>query len=136
MTDFQWHEQYRLGVAALDEPHRRLLDLAGELAQCIRAGASKEDVAASVHALAQFTAAHFTEEERLMASCGFSDNLVHAEHHGELLDQLERFAARVISHNSPDDAAKTLGFLRDWAANHILHSDRQLAAHLLSHRER
>lgn len=135
MSGFHWQKEYEHGVPALDEPHRKLLALAGEVAQRILARAPHEEVAASVRALAEFTAAHFSEEERLMAVSGFGENAVHAEHHGELLDQLERFACRLDSHDSARDSARTLAFLRDWVAHHIMHSDRKLAAHLLSERD-
>lgn len=135
MADFRWRKKYELGMAAFDKPHRRLLALAGEVAQRVRARAPAEEVAASVRALADFTAAHFAEEERLMAASGYRENAVHAEQHGELLGQLERFARRLISHKKhPHDSAKTLAFLRDWVALHIMHSDRKLADHLSSQR--
>lgn len=132
MADFHWHKDYELGVEALDEPHRKLVDLAGQVAKRLRAQAPKEELAASVRALADFTASHFAEEERLMSSSGYRENTVHAEHHGELLGQLERFALRLLSHNCSREATRTLHFLRHWVAHHITHSDRKFAAHLSS----
>lgn len=132
MADFRWHKDYELGVAALDEPHRKLVDLAGEVAERLRAKAPKEELAAGVRALAHYTATHFAEEERLMFSSGYRENTVHAEHHNELLGQLERFAQRLLSHNCSRETTRTLHFLRHWVAHHITHSDRKFAAHLSS----
>lgn len=135
MIDFNWHEDFELGVTALDDPHRRLLALAGEVAQCLRAGAPKEKIAASVRALSEFAASHFAAEERLMAACGYCENTVHAEHHGELVGQFERFAQRVMTHHSAAGSGKMLAFLRAWVTRHIQHTDRKLAAHLSSRGE-
>ena len=130
MKEFRWEERFKLGVRELDEPHRRLVELTAELSQIIAENAPRESIVAAARALAGFTAAHFAEEERLMAETDFPEDAVHKEHHAELLDQLERFAERLATHGSAQDNAKTIAFLRQWAMHHVMHSDRELAKHL------
>lgn len=130
MPDFRWHKEYELGVPELDDAHRQMICMAGEIARRLRARAPREDLAARVQALARFSASHFAHEERLMADCGYESQAVHHEQHGELLGQFERFGRRLLSHNCGRDATKTLAFLRDWVAHHITHQDRKLADHL------
>ena len=113
MPDFRWHKEYELGLPELDDAHRKMIALAGEVALRMRARAPGEDLAESVRALARFTAEHFADEERLMARTGYHEHGVHSEQHGELLGQFERFAVRLLSHNCSRDATRTLAFLRD-----------------------
>ncbi len=136
MSGFHWRKEFHLGVAELDDPHRRMIALAAEIARCLRTGAAKDETVERVRALTDFAAWHFMEEEKLMVATGFEGSHVHAEQHGELLGQLERFAQRVLSHNCSLESNKMLAFLRHWVAHHIMHSDREIARHVLSQGEK
>jgi hemerythrin-like metal-binding protein len=64
-------------------------------------------------------------EEELMAQIKYPKALVHTEHHGEVLAQLNRFFDRVIANNVAD-ADKVLAFLREWLTSHLVTFDRDL----------
>ncbi len=130
--ELKWSKHLELHVPKLDAQHRRLVELAGELARLLHDGASAAELAGQLAAVAKFITHHFAEEERLMKQFGFPSDGIHIGHHRELLDQFSRFSRRLVERHSRTDAKKAIEFLKHWVYHHITHSDRKLAQHLLA----
>lgn len=127
-----WKPGLELGVRVLDTHHQRMFALTNEVISASGAPVPRATVLAKLHNLAEFTAWHFAFEEDLMVETGFDGDANHGEQHGELLGQLRRFIARVDRGSvSPVHNASTFHFLGKWVTQHILLTDRLLAAHLL-----
>ena len=118
----EWNDQLHLGHKALDDHHKEMVNAANLLYAAHRAG-TREAVLHRLHALIAASAEHFVFEEELMAQMKYPKALVHTEHHGEVLAQLNRFFDRAIANNA-GDADKVLAFLRDWLARHLITFDR------------
>lgn len=113
----EWDDQLHLGYKALDDHHKKMVDAANLLYAAHRAG-TREAVLSHLHALIAASAEHFVYEEELMTQAKYPQALVHTEHHGEVLAQLNRFFDHAIANNLRD-ADKVLAFLKDWLTNHL-----------------
>jgi hemerythrin-like metal-binding protein len=120
----EWNDQLHLGHEALDDHHKRMVNAANLLYVAHRAG-TREAVLHHLHALIAASAEHFLFEEELMNRVKYPKALVHTEHHGEVLAELNRFFDRAIAENLRD-ADKVLAFLRDWLSHHLVTFDREL----------
>jgi hemerythrin-like metal-binding protein len=118
----QWSDELHLGHDAIDDHHRKMVDAANLLYAAHHAGA-REEILSHLHALIATSAEHFVFEEDLMTRMNYPKALVHTEHHGEVLAELNRFFDRAIAQNLRD-TDKVLAFLRDWLTNHLLTFDR------------
>src|SRR5574340_237314 len=113
----EWDDQLRLGYEALDDHHKKMVDAANLLYAAHRTG-TKEAVLTHLRTLIAASAEHFVYEEELMAQAKYPQALVHTEHHGEVLAQLNRFFDRAIADNLRD-ADKVLSFLKNWLTGHL-----------------
>ncbi|HWD23148.1 MAG TPA: hemerythrin family protein [Burkholderiales bacterium] len=120
----EWNDQLHLGHEALDDHHKEMVNAANLLYAAHLAG-TREAVLSHLHALIAASTEHFVFEEELMAQIKYPKALVHTEHHGEVLAQLNRFFDRVIANNVAD-ADKVLAFLREWLTSHLVTFDRDL----------
>ena len=127
-----WNLRLELGVRVLDTHHQRLIAMTNEVIAATRGPAPRAEVLAKLDALVGFTTWHFAFEEDLMVETAYRDCTGHSEQHGELLGQLARFAQRIKGEGAGSpQSAKTFGFLGRWVTQHILLTDRPLAAHLI-----
>jgi hemerythrin-like metal-binding protein len=118
-------DDLQLRHEALDHHHKEMFEVAHRLYGAQRAG-EKEAVLAHLHKLLSASAEHFVFEEHLMAQTRYPDAALHAEHHGEILAQLERFFDRALAGNL-DGAEDVLAFVTGWLTSHLLTFDRSLA---------
>lgn len=127
-----WKPNLELGVRVIDAHHKRLIALSNEVIASTKAHAPPTAVRAKLSALIEFTAWHFRFEEDLMVETAYQDSTGHSDQHAELLCELRRFAGRIDRGAAdPLQSAKMFSFLGNWVTQHILLTDRPLAAHLL-----
>lgn len=112
--DFDAHHQ--LQGALIDAYEAALLD-----------GAGRQLAADTLGHLVDFSAVHFAEEERFMASSGCPHLEPHRAAHGHLLERLRALEgeARVASR---EEALAAVAALRGWLLDHVQGPDRALAA--------
>jgi len=122
----RWHDDYSVGIEAIDKQHRRLFDLANQLAVEI----GSEAVAEAVESLVAYTMYHFAEEEGLLRRHGYSEVEGHQQRHRTLLDQVREFGDRLSGTGLSAD--ELTDFLHKWIVNHILIEDRKFGPFLNS----
>jgi hemerythrin len=118
----EWNDQLHLGHDAIDGHHRKMIEAANLLYAAHRAG-TREEILSHLQTLIATSAEHFVFEEDLMTRMKYPKALVHTEHHGEVLAELNRFFDRAIAQNLRD-TDRVLAFLRDWLTNHLVTFDR------------
>jgi diguanylate cyclase (GGDEF)-like protein/hemerythrin-like metal-binding protein len=119
----KWTEAYEVGVAMIDEQHRKLAEHINELVLSLHRGDPPPTMADKLASTIAYTQFHFASEEHLMVECMFAGAAAHREAHAHLLDDLRNFPivqdARSLS--------LTARFLREWLLRHIATMDRALA---------
>ncbi|MFC1620160.1 bacteriohemerythrin [Candidatus Neomarinimicrobiota bacterium] len=126
---FNWRNIYSVGIKAMDDQHKQLFTLTGNIHQAIDTG--QEDIA--IHevlaSLVQYTRTHFKDEERLMKKHGYRGLKAHRKEHERLLGEVDDFMKQLQS-DSRQIGLEIINFLRDWIVNHILTDDRKYARFL------
>lgn len=123
MKKIVWDEMYSVGVAELDNHHRRLAELINSLIDHAQAASDRQLVEKAMSALRAYAFYHFGREELLMAQSGFPSLGPHLTEHEmfcETLKQIGNNAAMGLV-----DLKRLSDFLVDWWSHHILEVDMQ-----------
>ncbi|MGE5545635.1 MAG: bacteriohemerythrin [Solirubrobacterales bacterium] len=130
MPVVEWTDDLSVGVAVLDEHHRRLIELLNDVFDVLRTNPAQEVIERTLGELVRYTYYHFGVEEKLMDEAGYADCEAHrqshrviAEHVRELDRQYERDPRTVV-------AAEIFEFLSDWLIHHIRNEDQRYKAAL------
>ena len=133
MSAFVWEDKYSLQIAEIDRQHQKLFGLFNELYDAMQQGHADEVIDKVLTSIIDYTAYHFTFEEKLLRDAGYKDDAAHRAEHGKLTDQAKALAQKLKERGSDTKVAiATLQFLGDWLARHILVSDKRFAPFLLA----
>ncbi len=126
MQPVSWNEDMRVGVPALDEQHRQLLDMVGQVHDALAAGQNRDVVDPMLDQLIRRIQLHFGDEERHMHNIRYADFAAHRGEHEYLTRQVRDLRARLDS-GPPSLAIDLMNFIATWLRNHIQVTDRQYA---------
>lgn len=120
---------YSVGIASIDSEHKKLVDLLNQLWAEMMDRRGPQQLAATIDALIDYTAYHFSSEEKLMRVHRYPDYTAHCAEHNRLTSQVLAMRDDYRSGRSRDPNAMVT-FLRQWILNHIMHTDKQYTSHL------
>jgi hemerythrin len=129
MSMFEWDQRYSVEIEEIDRQHQRLFELLNELYAAMQAGQAAEVIGKVLERVVDYTAYHFSFEEKLLSAHGYPDEAAHRAEHAALTSQAKALAER-LHKGQGDVPTATLKFLYDWLARHILGSDKRYAAFL------
>ena len=115
----EWNDAYRLGVAAMDDEHKALLDLVNAVEDSIEGGAPVEETAGRIETLCEQTILHFAREEDLMAQSGFDGLDAHQAIHQKLQAALQGVAEEFAQGRVEKAQGDLLEFSKIFFASHI-----------------
>jgi hemerythrin-like metal-binding protein len=124
-TIFRWDESYCLGIAELDEQHRRFFALANELWNLlISVEASMADVQTALVEIFEYAQKHFRTEEKFMAHLDYPEEEMekHLVAHREYEKEVEEFFER-WRRGDESVAKEIVAFSCRWLTQHILDVD-------------
>ena len=125
----RWSSDLETGVRAIDRQHEELIGMLNELDAAHAGGCPQSVLDDVLQRLGTYVIFHFGTEEALMA--GLPHNEAHARQHRHehagFIDKLASLRAQ-----GADDGRQTMealiDYLNEWLYQHILKSDRELAA--------
>ena len=120
MTAIEWSEKYRTGLPDIDKDHERLFALVNELHRRAETGANEGDLRKVMEDLLEYVAYHFSREESLLQSIGYSDFDDHATAHKALEKHLTSYVDRFSADPERFDTQDFVSFLVDWLDKHIM----------------
>jgi hemerythrin len=126
---FEWQDSFAIGVAEIDEQHRRLIGAINDFYTGLHYERSQEALAKLLKFLIDYIAMHFRTEEALMARHGYPGQAAHKEQHLAFEARVAQMAERYISGKLLLSLEVTR-FLRQWLTEHILHTDKELGLFL------
>jgi len=132
MDFFFWNKSFEVGVASIDGQHRRLVELINALAAAITEGDKLPDVRSLFGQLMDYAAEHFSDEEKLMATCTLPE--AEKEQHRKAHRGFVAKARSIMDHPDllqTDAAEQVLEFLTTWLISHILVSDKKFVRTLI-----
>ncbi len=124
-----WKEDYEIGIAEVNQQHRRLVALINDLYLAMEVGTTAESEMV-LQGLIEYTGTHFADEERLQERHGFPELDAHRKLHKELLGEVLDYGKR-FQDAEPGVEANLMWFLKDWLLNHIKLQDAKIARHIL-----
>lgn len=127
MPYFLLDDGLKVGNAFIDSDHQRFADLLNEFHHAMTRGEGADLLGKVLNELILYTREHFKREEDYMHSIHYVDFARHKEEHDMLIKELLVLQSRFIM---SDDviAMQVASFLRSWLVNHIMHTDKKLAA--------
>lgn len=117
-----WQSKYETGVMSIDNDHRRLVSMIGNLYSAISEGEGKNVIGVIVNGLSEYAIVHFNREEMLMKSIGFEGFEKHKESHQTFAHKVNSFQ-QMLASGQQNISVEVVAFLRDWLINHIQNID-------------
>jgi hemerythrin len=119
-----WSDSYSVGIAVLDEDHKRLLNLINQLQTAAHYHTGDTYEQESLGALVDYTRSHFQREEALMEQYGFPGLAAHRQQHQAMIDEVGKL---VTAYAQDRDATieKAISYLQTWLLNHINGTDKE-----------
>jgi hemerythrin len=127
-----WDEKMSVGVALMDDQHKKLIALLNELFDAMIAGHGRDQLGHITDELIDYTRTHFAQEEKLIEQHGFPDVVGHHAAHEALTKQVFDVQQRHKAGGSAVLSMEVLNFLKSWLLNHIQGTDKKYGAYLNS----
>lgn len=119
---FKWNqEKLTTHVDAMDQEHKKLVDIMNRLYEKYEAKASKAELQKLVQDLGSWTLTHFSHEENFFDSLPYTQANVHKKIHKDLLAKYKSYSDEFNKTGklSPD----FFNFLKTWLTAHIMGID-------------
>lgn len=134
MADFGgWSDDLKTGNLTIDTQHKQLIKAIQDLLDACKAGKVKETTTRTMKFLAEYTAKHFGDEEKLQQQYGYPDYPRHKTLHdgfkktvADLQKELEKDGPTISV------VAKVNSNVGNWLVTHIKKEDVKVAAHIAS----
>ncbi|MDH5397881.1 MAG: bacteriohemerythrin [Cyclobacteriaceae bacterium] len=125
MNFIDWNDSYSVGIRAIDNQHKGLVDLVNQLYNSMREGKERAILEDIIEKLVQYTQIHFTYEEAFFKKFGYEKTDEHTREHQEFIDEIIAFK-RKFNRNKGEGALsiEMLQFLSGWLFAHIKGADR------------
>jgi hemerythrin len=127
-----WSERMSVGVATLDEDHKKLVSLLNELFDGVQAGQGQEAVGKILDRLIAYTVEHFKREEQFFQQTCYPDAAAHRVEHGNLCKQVLDIQQKYKTGVTATLSLEVMNFLKTWLINHIQGSDKKYGPFLNS----
>lgn len=125
-----WTPKLSVGVAVLDDDHKKLVGMVNELYDAMQAGHGKESLGPILDRLVDYTKVHFAREEKFFTQTGYPDAAPHKQQHDALTRQVLDVQRKYAAGATATVSLEVMHFLRDWLINHIQGSDQKYRPHL------
>jgi hemerythrin len=119
--NLQWTPDLEIGIAVIDNQHKRIVAYINELNDAIRTG-NTEETKLTLEGLLDYTITHFEFEEELQEKAGYPFLKAHQKVHQMFMKRIAKFRGR--ANNGEDIAQELLGVLKVWLVSHIKGDDR------------
>lgn len=125
-----WTDKMSVGVAVLDNDHKKLVDMVNNLFDGIQAGQGKDALGKILDGLIAYTVEHFKREEQFFAQTGYSEAAAHKAIHEDLCKQVLAVQEKYKSGATTTLSLEVMNFLKNWLVNHIQGADKKYGPHL------
>jgi hemerythrin-like metal-binding protein len=124
-----WNDHYSVKVPEIDDQHKKLIALANQLYDAMRAGKGRDVLGPVLTELVEYTAYHFESEERLMLQHAYPEHDEHKELHDSMAEKARQLRDD-FRQGQESRAMDVMLFLSNWLNIHILEVDMRYAAFL------
>lgn len=131
MAFVEWKEEYETGIAGIDAQHRQLVGVINALAEAMKEGKAKEELAKIINEMTKYAIKHFSLEERYFREHGYPEAEAHLIEHHAFEDRVQDFTVG-FREGRLAMSLEIMTFLGDWLVKHINGSDKAYVPHLIA----
>jgi hemerythrin len=131
MALMEWTDRFLIGVPAMDQQHRRLVEMINRLNEAIQLSRKNPAIPGILTELAECTKSHFEEEEKVMCECGYAGLEGHRDVHQKLLRDVALIMEKVKS-GKLAVSMSLVNFIQLWLEKHLVGYDQQYARHIVN----
>ena len=129
MKDIAWGNMLSIGIDEVDDDHRKLVGLFNILNHSVTGEDAPVYLTAVLEELINYTAWHFSHEERLMLKYGYEEYAKHKAEHRKLIKSAKELQLKILlAGNLVED--EDMEFLECWLSEHILTADMRMGSYL------
>jgi hemerythrin-like metal-binding protein len=121
---FEWKEEYSVGVTEIDDQHKKLVDTIDKLSQAIGEGHAKEALHEILDTLAAYAVEHFQTEEKYFDQFNYEFSKEHKELHADFKAKVVEFIEKAKS-DQIKVSFELIDFLEDWLLDHLVTADQK-----------
>lgn len=129
----KWQPEFSVKVKSIDTQHKNLVKIVNRLYRFMMEGKSSEILNEIVTELIDYTADHFSYEEKLFDQTNYPDAKKHKQEHDAFVNQVLGIKKKIDS-GKMMVSNELLNILREWLLNHIAGSDMKYSSHLVKHK--
>ena len=120
----KWGPNFELGIAMIDNQHKRWIQFINDLYKGLNEGKEAEDLSVVFKKLMDYTDYHFGFEEKYMNEFGYEQTHEHEILHEKFISGLNKMFLDYIEGRS-DTVYNLILFLKKWVTNHVIVTDRK-----------
>jgi hemerythrin len=124
MAFLEWNDTYSVGVAKMDDQHKKWIGYINQLHDALAIGKGKAETAVIVNSLVEYTNFHFSAEEKLLTENNYIGLVNQQNKHKAFVVKVQEFQNDVNSGNLTT-GIKVNQFLKDWLIEHIMGEDKK-----------
>ena len=117
-----WSEDFSVGCEAIDEQHKKIVELINILIVHHNASVHSETIAYVIDELMLYSLHHLEYEEKLLEELQYPEFSQHKEDHSKYKGKIVDIVFKVSKDNK-ETPVELLEFLEEWWSNHILKED-------------
>ena len=121
-----WGEDLEFGVPAIDNEHKRLMELANQVYTMVKTEDDPKVLMAAFSELREYASRHFTQEEEFMVRMDYPETVDHRRQHQIFIERLDALAKDYRT-GAPIRGIDVIGLLGNWWQSHIKGSDGKVA---------
>jgi hemerythrin len=124
MALLEWKDSHSVGVATLDEQHKKIFGLINDLYEGMQKNLESVELKSILKQFADYAEYHFKTEEGLFAEHGYDKKDQHIATHDFYRDKIKEFWDKL---QSKEDflSFKIIDFMEDWWLGHVIGADQQ-----------
>ena len=115
-----WSENLAIGIEAIDDDHRRILDTIASLRGAVDMADAQPVNLQTLAVLHDYVEIHFRREEAMLEAAGYEMLAVHRAIH----DTFRSYAAELAAQEEPHNPMLLLSYLVNWWTGHIATDDK------------
>ncbi len=130
MAFLNWDDSLSVKIDSIDEEHKKLIGLINDFYQDIYTKSPREKIRETVKGLKDYTALHFSTEEKYMQKFDYPEYENHKQEH-------DHFVQRVLDYEERLNDGKFIvsieitNFIKDWIQNHIKGTDQKYTEYFI-----
>ena len=134
MAKLEWDEKLNVGIEAIDQQHRQIVDYINQLHDAYYGIQSPKKIGKAIDNLVDHALYHFNFEEHLQEVSGYPFLKAHQRAHDIFAKSLTDFQARFRHGEAISKEVDSL--LATWFFDHLKHDDSDYVEHLREYLER